>query len=131
MRAIPLQQEYAAQKHGAALAPENPPGLVAERAAQNPGEEVHQPKHPGHEPRHRDVEAEAVVEVQRGDVVHRQLDAEAGAVDQEQRPHAVVLDGGDEGVFALFPGGAGHVRKRLLPLLLWGVLRQPPVRPRP
>ncbi len=109
------------------LSPKIRPALSPNAHSQGPGEEVHQPKHPGHESRHRDAEAEAVVEVQRGDVVHRQLDAEAGAVDQEQRPHAVVLDGGDEGVFALFPGGAGHVRKRLLPLLQGGVLRQPPV----
>ena len=123
----PLQQENAAQEHGAALEAEDLPGLVAERAAQGPGKEVHQPEQAGGQSGHGNAKAEAVVEVERGDVVHGQLDAEARAVDQEQRPHAVVLDGGDEGVLALFPGGAGLVRKRLVPLLQRRVLRQPPV----
>ncbi len=36
----PLQQQNAAQEHGAALEAEEPPGPVAERAAHGPGEEV-------------------------------------------------------------------------------------------
>ena len=77
--------------------PEADAHLVAHDTSEGAGKEVHQSEQPGNQPRQPHTQAEAVVVVEGGDVVHRQLDAEAGPVNEEQRPDTVVLGRFEEG----------------------------------
>ena len=67
-----------------------PAGAVAECAAQGAGKDVHQPEQAGDDPGPLQPRIEVILEVQGGDVVDREFDPEARAVDHEQRPHPPV-----------------------------------------
>ena len=84
--------------------------LVADDSARGAGEDVHQAEQARHQAGRLEAQVEVVLEVEGSDVVDRQLDAEAGGVDQEQRPDPLVLAGFDEGALDRLGRGDSAVK---------------------
>ena len=81
--ARPSMQEDGAEEEHAATQSETYPRAVSEEPTQCSGEDVREPEEPGDDAREANSHRKTVMEIEGGDVVDGQLDAEAGPVDDE------------------------------------------------